>query len=198
MHFKRIHPGKQLLKYFMQGLLYIAPISLTIWAIVVVFEFIDGLLISHLEALIGYNLPGLGTLTLLIIITSIGFLGSTFIFNPIIKHFDKLISRAPFVKIIYSSVKDFLQAFVGTQKKFTEPVLVTINLNPLIERIGFITGKDLKLLGIEGEKVAVYFPSSYTMLGELFIVSSAHIKPIDASSTEVMKYVISGGVTNVK
>jgi uncharacterized membrane protein len=197
MELKRLNPGKQLLKYFMQGLLYITPISLTIWALVVVFEFIDGLLISHLETLIGYKLPGLGTLTLLVIITSIGFLGSTFIFNPIIRHFDKLISRAPFVKIIYSSIKDFLQAFVGNQKKFTEPVLVVINMNPLIERIGFITGKDLSLLGIDDQKVAVYMPSSYTMLGELYVVSAQHVKPIDASPTEVMKYVISGGVTKV-
>jgi uncharacterized membrane protein len=181
----------------MQGMLYIAPISLTIWAIVIVFDFVDGLLVNHLERLIGYNLPGLGVLTLVIVITFIGFIGSTFIFNPIVKHFDKLISRAPFVKIIYSSIKDFLQAFVGAQKKFTEPVLVTINNNPLIERIGFITGKDLSLLGIEGEKVAVYFPSSYTVLGELYIVSASNIKHIDASPTEVMKYVISGGVTKL-
>ncbi len=66
-----------------------------------------------------------------------------------------------------------------------------------LEKIGFITNKDLKFLGIRDQKVAVYLPHSYAWSGNLFIVPVENIKPIDASATEVMKFIISAGVTNL-
>jgi len=188
----------RLLKYFMQGLLYIAPVSVTVWAILLVFNYVDDAVIAHITRLIGFRIPGLGVLALLVVITLIGFLGSTFIFRPFMRYFDSLISRAPLIKIIYSAVKEFLQAFVGQQKKFTEPVRVVVNIDTGMERLGFVTSHDLTHLGIEEGKSAVYFPSSYTILGELYIVPNGMIRPLNAPPAEVMKYVISGGVTRVQ
>ncbi len=187
----------RLLRYFMQGLLYIAPVSITVWAILLVFNYVDDAVIVHIDRLIGFRIPGLGVVALLVVITLIGFLGSTFIFRPVMRYFDALISRAPLIKIIYSAVKEFLQAFVGQQKKFTEPVRVVVNIDTGMERLGFVTSRDLAHLGIEEGKSAVYFPSSYTVLGELYIVPNTMIRPLNAPPAEVMKYVISGGVTRV-
>ena len=185
------------LRYFFQGLLYLAPITVTIWSLYIVFGWVDGLLISFIDDILKVHIPGLGIVVLLILITLIGALGSTILFKPLISFFDQLFVKAPLIKIIYTSVKDLVSAFVGQKRRFNEPVLVKIGKGYELEKIGFITNKDLKFLGIGDQKVAVYLPHSYAWSGNLFIVPVENIKPIDASATEVMKFIISAGVTNL-
>jgi uncharacterized membrane protein len=190
--------SKRLIYYFFQGLLFIAPVTLTIWGIIAIFDWIDGLLIDYLDDILKRHIPGLGILVLLLAITLIGMLGSTILFKPFIAYFDYLMTRAPLIKIIYTSVKDLVSAFVGQKKRFNEPVLVKIGKGYDLEKIGFITNKDLSFLGIPEHKVAVYLPHSYAWSGNLFIVPAENIRPIDASATEVMKFIISAGVTNLE
>jgi len=192
-----MHKGvtKRVVNYFFKGLLLLAPITITIWAIIELFNLIDGLLKGLIISIIGRDIPGLGIILLLLLISAIGYLGSTIIFYPIITYFDKLMARAPLIKIIYTAVKDLVSAFVGQKKRFTEPVLVKIGENSGLEKIGFITNNDLSIIGMSNEKVAVYLPHSYAWSGNLFIVSTECITKIDASSTDVMKFVISAGVT---
>lgn len=187
----------KLIRYFFQGLLLISPLAITIYAIVVSLEFVDGLLIKYLTKLIGFRIPGLGLLIIFTFITLIGVLGSSILIKPILNSLDKLISQAPLVKIIYTSIKDFMSAFVGKDKKFTEPVLVKMNRESDIEKLGFITQHDLTLLGIEAGKVAVYLPHSYNFSGNLFIVPAINVTPIKANSTEVMKFIVTAGVTSI-
>jgi uncharacterized membrane protein len=188
----------KLIRYFLQGLLLISPIAITIYAIYVSFEFIDGLLIQYLTDLIGFKIPGLGLIIILTFITLIGIIGSSVILMPLLKSLDRIISQAPLVKIIYTSIKDFMSAFVGKDKKFTEPVLVKFDKNIDLERLGFITQHDLTGLGIEENKVAVYLPHSYTFSGNLVIVPVENIKPLNANSTEVMKFIVTAGVTAIQ
>jgi uncharacterized membrane protein len=187
----------RLVRYFLQGVLYITPVTMTVYAIWWLFSFIDNLLLDFIANVIGYRIPGMGLLIIVILLTIIGFLGTTIFFNPVVKYLDNIISRAPLIKIIYTSFKEFLSAFVGKDKKFTEPVIVRVSEDIEMERIGFVTQKDLMALGIEQEKVAVYFPFSYALNGSLFIVPAAHVRPLNASPTEVMKFVVSAGVTHV-
>jgi uncharacterized membrane protein len=189
---------KKIFRYFFQGLLYIAPVTVTVWSIYIIFQWVDGLLISYLDDLLGVHIPGLGIIVLLLVITLTGMLGSTILFKPFISFFDQLFVKAPLIKIIYTSVKDLVSAFVGQKRKFNEPVLVKVGKGYELEKIGFITNKDLKFLGISDKKVAVYLPHSYAWSGNLFIVPAEHIKPLDASATEVMKFIISAGVTNLE
>jgi uncharacterized membrane protein len=190
--------GKQTIYYFFQGLLFLAPVTLTIWALVVTFNYIDGLLIHYLDEMLGVHIPGLGLVVLLAFITLVGLLGSTIIFKPLWNYFDRMLSGAPLVKIIYTSVKDLISAFVGQKKRFNEPVFVKVSKENDLEKIGFITNKDLGFLGISDKKVAVYLPHSYNWSGNLFIVPVENIKPIHASATEVMKFIVSAGVTNLE
>ena len=113
----------KLIRYFLQGLLLISPVAITIYAIVVSFEFIDGLLIHEVTELVGFKIPGLGIIVIVTFITLIGVLGSSILITPLLNWIDRIISRAPLVNIIYTSIKDFVSAFVGKEKKFTEPVL---------------------------------------------------------------------------
>jgi len=189
--------SKRLLNYFFQGLLYIGPIVVTVYAVYITFIWLDGLLYEYIERFFGVEIPGLGLLMILVVITLIGFLGSSFLFKPIAYKFDQLISKAPLIKIIYTSVKDLLSAFVGQKRRFNQPVLVKVSADGAIEKIGFVTNEDLSEIGITEKKMAVYLPHSYAWSGNLFIVPAKNVTKIDAPATEVMKYIISAGVTKI-
>ncbi|MFZ4547066.1 MAG: DUF502 domain-containing protein, partial [Bacteroidales bacterium] len=123
----------KLIRYFFQGLLLISPLAITIYALVVSFEFVDGLLLNQLYKITGINIPGLGLVLIVTFITLIGIVGSSILIKPFLNSLDKIISQAPLVKIIYTSIKDFMSAFVGKDKKFTEPVLVKVNKDSDLE-----------------------------------------------------------------
>jgi len=192
---------KKLIRYFFQGILYTAPVAVTIYVIVFTFTWLDGLLrnleIFNKEPFSSFSFPGLGLLTILITVTLIGILGQRLITTPISAFFSRMMEKAPLIKVIYSSVKDLLSAFVGKERKFDKPVLVSLDNNGVMKRLGFITSDDLSDLGI-ADKIAVYLPSSYGVLGELYIVPTDKVEIIDANSADVMKFIVSGGVTKVK
>ncbi len=187
---------KKILRYFLQGLLYIAPVGVTIYILFVIFSFIDGLLNKYIEEFLHFSIPGLGILIIFLLITLLGFFGQSIVFKPITILIDRFMTRAPLVKVLYSSIKDLLSAFVGKEKKFNQPVLVRVNTITNLEKIGFLTQNDLSHLEIKG-KAAVYFPHSYNFSGELFIVPVEHITPLNIPASEAMKFIVSGGVTNV-
>lgn len=191
------HVFRHMVNYFFQGLLFIGPIAITIYAIWVTFVWIDGLLYKYIEQYLGVTIPGLGLLSILAVITLVGFIGSSFLFRPVAARLDRMISRAPLVKIIYTSVKDLLSAFVGQKRRFNQPVLVRVSADGSLEKIGFITNEDLSEIGISEKKIAVYLPHSYAWSGNLFIVPAENVTKINAPATEVMKYIISAGVTKL-
>jgi uncharacterized membrane protein len=180
---------KKIINYFLQGLLYIVPITVTLYVVVWTFQKIDGIL--------PFQFPGLGLIIIISLITIIGVLGTAVITSPINAFFQNLLKRAPLLKTIYSSVKDLMNTFVGNKKGFSEPVLVKVYENSTIERIGFITNEDVESLNIAKGKVLVYMPHSYAISGQLFVVEKKNVSPIDKSSAEIMKLIVSGGVTEI-
>jgi len=188
---------KALIRYFGQGLLYIVPITITGYVIFLMFTWVDDITVPYELKYLGFQVPGLGLVIMLGFITFVGLLGSSFIFKPIIHYFELLINRAPLIKDLYSAVQDLMSAFVGGKKKFTEPVLVKMDASGL-QRIGFITQKEgLEEMGISKDQVVVYLPYSYGIMGTVIIVPKENIIPIELSSTEVMKFIVSGGVTEI-
>jgi len=192
---------KKLVRYFLKGLLYIVPLAVTVYVFAITFYWLDGLLrdleIFNREPFSRFSFPGIGMLTILIIVTLVGFLGQKLITSPIAAFLNKMLDKAPLIKVIYSSVKDLLSAFVGKERKFDKPVLVSLDKDGVLKRLGFITSDDLNDLGIK-ERIAVYLPSSYGVLGELYIVPEDKVEPVEANSADVMKFIVSGGVTKIK
>lgn len=186
----------KLVSYFLQGLLYIAPITIVIYIIYALFTFMDGILQDYFVDIFGSKIPGLGLLVLVIFIIFIGFLGKTIIADPLKKLFKNIIDKIPPLKFVYAAFDDIIAAFVGKEKRFNKPVLVKINKESDIEKLGFITEEELDFLE-DKNKVAVYFPHSYNFSGELFIVPKANITPIDVKSSELMKFVVSAGLTEI-
>lgn len=187
---------KKLTSYFLQGILYLAPISITIYVIYLIFDFSDNLLQELLTKLIGREIPGLGILIIIIFLTTLGYIGQTIIAKPFKVFFHKIIHSIPLLELIYSAIKDFFAAFVGKDKKFNKPVRFKINPTDHAYRIGFITNDQLQALGAI-DFVAVYVPFSYTFTGETYLVEKEAIVPIKATASEVMKFLVAGGIADI-
>ncbi len=184
---------KKLISYFLQGILYIAPIGITVYIIYIVFNFVDNLLKDTLEELLGIYIPGLGLVVIVFLLVLIGLIGQTIIARPFKRFFRRLLERIPLLKVIFSAFNDLFSAFVGKERKFNRPVLVLVNPVTNLEKMGFLTEDDLSLIG-QKDKVAVYFPHSYNFSGELFIVPAKQVTPLDLNPAEVMKFIVSAGV----
>ena len=180
---------KKLISYFLQGLLFTVPIAATIYVLYY--------LLNKIDSILPFDIPGLGFVVILAIITFFGYLGTFYFANPFFSVIERMLDKAPLAKTIYSSVKDLISAFVGEKKTFTQPVLVTLNKDSDVQQVGFITQNDLSHLGMGTEKIAVYLPFSYSFMGGLFIVPKNNVTPISASGTDMMKFIISGGVTEI-
>jgi uncharacterized membrane protein len=187
---------KKIFRYFLQGLLLAAPAGITIFVIYWVFDWIDGPVRNFVNDIFGIQIPGIGLVVTFTFIALLGWAGQSFLFQPIGKFVERIFERAPIIKMLYTSLTDFFNAFVGEKKKFTKPVRVKVNLVSELEKVGFITAEDLSDLGIK-DKVAVLFPHSYNWSGEMFIVPKEHITPINLPPSEVMKFALTGGVTRV-
>jgi len=191
MRFRRPITFRRIFNYFLGGLLISLPIFGTAYVIITVFQLIDNLIDT--QYFFGLSVPGLGLVLVLSFITFIGFIGEGLLTKPILDFFDHLLEKTPGIKVIYSMMKDFIEAFVGDKKKFTEGVAVEMTNG--IYKLGFVTGKDLSAIELEG-LVAVYFPHSYNFSGNLFLVPKEKIKPLNGNSSELMKFIVSGGVTD--
>jgi uncharacterized membrane protein len=176
----------RLISYFLKGLLIVLPIAVTYGIVKAI--------ILKLDEYFDVGVPAVGAIAVLIGLTVLGFVGSRIVTVSILAFIDEFFTHIPFVKVIYSSVRDFVEAFVGDKKKFTTPVLV--EWTPGLFKPGFVTQTDLTSLYLPG-MVAVYFPLSYAFSGNVFIVESSRVKPLKGNPTEVMKFIVSGGVINV-
>lgn len=190
--------GKTLLNYLIKGLLVVVPIALTIfivvWAVTTVDSWvnINNFLGANNKTGETRNIPGLGLLFVLGITLLAGIFVTNFVTAPMYSWFKRWLNRLPLFNFIYGSIKDLTEAFVGDEKKFNHPVLVTVEGD--MKRIGFLTQSDLTSLGLVDE-VIVYFPFSYSFAGQVYIVKKENIKPLDISAADAMKLVVSGGVS---
>jgi uncharacterized membrane protein len=203
---KPFRPAK-LVNYFFQGLIILAPIVITAWAVLSLFNYIDDILPNLLHVLFPdlvklnpqgepEKIPGLGFLVVVLIVLSVGYISSLFFVSKLVDLFDRVLERTPGIKIIYTTIKDFLEAFAGNKRKFNKPVLVNVDASD-VWRMGFITQTDLSQFDMK-EHVCVYVPHSYAFSGVTYFVKQDRIRVIkDVNSTDAMKFVVSGGVTDV-
>ena len=187
---------KRLGTYFLQGLLLIAPMAATVYIVFFLFQFTDGLLSTYLEKFFQLKVPGLGILIIIFLLVFLGIIGETIFAKPVKYLINRILERTPFLRLIYTSFKDLFSAFVGKEKKFHRPVVVLVDEKNDLWRMGFLTNEKMGEIGLEG-KVAVYFPFSYNISGILYFVPSSRIKPLNISPAEAMKFILSGGVSEM-
>ncbi len=199
--------ARKLFRYFLQGLIILAPIGITLWTVLSLFNWVDSILPNFIHSLFPRlaldengnpkHIPGLGFVLVIVIVFVVGYISSSFIVSKLVELFDNILEKTPGIKIIYSTIKDFFEAFAGNSRKFDRAVLVCIEAAD-IWRIGFITHQELAEFGLQ-EYISVYIPQSYAFAGHLYFVKRERVRLItDITSTDAMKFAISGGVTNIE
>ena len=178
----------RLLGYFGRGLVLLAPLVITAWVCWQLFTTVDGWL--------GLPIPGAGFVATLALITLMGFLGSTFLSRTVVAMVEGLMARLPFVRLLYGSTKDLLSAFVGERRRFDRPVLLSLTADGTVQLVGFITQDSLEAIGVP-DRITVYCPHSYNFSGQLYVASTAQVRPLDMASADAMAFVVSGGVTGL-
>lgn len=190
-----------LLSYLIKGILVVVPLAGAVFVMVWAVTSIDAALnISNWfwtdEHGQPVYVPGLGILTVLVLLMLVGLLFTTVVTEPISNWFNRFMNRIPLFNTLYSSIRDFTEAFVGDSRKFNEPVLVVVNETGL-KKIGFLTQRNLSAIELQDE-VMVYFPYAYSVAGQIAIVKASQVTPLPISSTDAMKLVVSGGVSGLE
>ena len=179
---------RKLALYFFRGVLTVVPAALTVYVIVLTF--------STLDQLLPLSTPGLGLLISVALITAVGFLTSNVIGRTLVEESERLLGKVPLIKLVYTSVKDLMNAFVGDKKRFNRPVVVRLAHAGGMKVLGFITRDDLSAISAPAH-VAVYFPQSYNFAGNLVLVPRELVEPLSVSSSDLMTFIVSGGVSGL-
>ena len=174
---------RNFLNNFLRGLLLLVPMAAAMYVVYYIYTMLD--------SLIDFGIPGLSFVIVILLITFVGSFTRKYNTGLFI-WFEDLVNKVPLLSLIYSSIKDLMNSFVGEKKKFNKPVLVKVENN--LYKPGFVTSDDLKDIGLPG-MVSVYLPHSYNFSGNVFITDKKNIKPLKNSSSEVMKYIVSGGIS---
>lgn len=181
----------KILRYFIQGLIILAPIAITAWALYWLFEKVDGILRPYV------NIPGLGFVIIIAFVLLVGWVSSNFLMGSFLNFFDGWMERTPGIKFIYSSTKDFFEAFGGEKKKFNQAVLAQAFAND-VWVVGFLTDEEMQKFDLGSDHVSVYVPQSYHWAGQLFILPREKVRKIDKlTAGESMKYAVTGGVVDI-
>jgi len=195
---------KKILRFFMQGLLIIAPIAITVWAIVAAFNFVDDLLPNLINKIFPSwikedangnvkKIPGLGFVVVIAFVIFVGWISSNFLMGSFINFFDQWMARTPVIKFLYTSTKDFFEAFAGDKRKFNKAVLASV-FSEDVWIVGFLTDEEMGKFEMGANHVAVYVPQAYNFAGQLYVLPREKVRKIDKiTAGEAMKYAVTGG-----
>lgn len=185
---------------FMRGIAIIVPMVITIIVLKTLFDAIDGIISPLTDELLGYHIPGVGFITMVLLIMVVGLMSRNLVGRVIIKFFDKLISTLPLARTIYSAIRDLISAFAisAKSKTFKNVVLVEYPRNGLYS-VGFATNE--VFINIDNQNntdlVSVYFPHPPNPTsGVVIFVPRDQVKILNLTIEEGLKLVLSGGVVS--
>ena len=185
---------------FLQGLIAILPIALTVYLVYWLAAAAESVLGQAMRFAVGdqYYIPGLGVLGGFLITLGVGVLLRIWLFRSVFSLGETLLERIPGIKSLYGSIRDMVGLFDATkQKEFDQTVMVTL-ADGNMRLMGLVTREDFRDLpaGIGDEQtVAVYLPMSYQLGGFTVMVPKARITPIDMRIDQAMQFLLTAGVS---
>ena len=181
---------KKLIGYFIKGLVIFVPMVLTVFLLIWAFSSLD----AGFRALFRIDIPGVGLLLTVVLIVVVGFIASNFLGRRLFALIEKVFTGLPLIKLLYSAVKDMIEAFAGEKKSFDKPVIATIAPGGAAKVVGFVTQESLENFGLL-DHVAVYVPQSYNFAGNVVLFPKEAVKPLSIESSQAMTFIVSGGVS---
>ena len=182
---------KQIIRFFVQGLIILAPIGITGYVLYWLFDKVDSILRPYV------NMPGLGFVIIILFVILVGWVSSSFLMGSFLNFFDQWMERTPGIKFIYTSTKDFFEAFAGDKRKFSQSVLASV-FSEDVWIVGFLTDEEMQKFDMGANMVAVYVPQAYNFAGQLYILPRDKVRKIEKlTAGESMKYAVTGGVVDL-
>lgn len=189
-------------KYFITGLLIWIPLVITVWVLTVIIGTMDQSLrllpqAVHPENLLGFHIPGAGTVLTLVIVFLTGLVTANFIGQKLVRFWEGLLARIPIVKSIYYSVKQVSDTlFSGNGEAFRKVLLVRYP-HPEAWSVAFQTGTPTRDVSqhCDDEVVSVFIPTAPSPVnGFFFFVRKRDTVELEMSVDDALKYIVSMGV----
>ncbi len=189
-------------KYFITGLLVLVPLVITLWVLNLIIGTLDQSLLLlppqwRPALLLGFNLPGVGTILTLLIIFITGVITRNFVGNRLVKLWELLLQRIPVVSSIYSSVKQVSDTLFSSSGNAFRKALLVQYPREGIWTIAFQTGVpggDVKN-HLSGDYVSVYVPTTPNPTSGFFLMLRREDTiELSMSVDEALKYIVSMGV----
>ena len=183
---------------FLRGAAVIIPVVLTFWFFQALLNALDGILSPILENALGRHIPGLGFISMLMIVFVAGLLSRNLVGRIMMAWFENLLRAIPFVRSVYGAVKDLVGAFSleGKGKTFREVVLIEYP-RPGLYSVAFVTNQ-LPFIGlgdVRRDFVNVYIPNPPNPTsGVLILVPREDIIHLELSVEQGLKLSLSGGI----
>ena len=174
----------KLIRYFLNGCLAIVPVAVSIYVIVLIFVEVDDIIPAPI--------PGLGFILTIGVVTGIGWLTTQVMGKRVVGWTDDVMGKTPLVKLIYTSIRDFMAALMGDKKKLDKPCVVSLNAEGTLRVFGFITREDLSDWGLS-DTVAVYMPQSINFAGQLGLFPRERVQPLEVEASQILPFIVSGG-----
>jgi uncharacterized membrane protein len=192
-----MRPMASINKVFFRGLITLLPITLTVYILYSAIIILENLLGSFLRILLPTYIPGLGLLLTLVLIYMFGLLLNNYLTGRILMSFEERLTRVPFLKAVYSPLRDLMNLFSQKNpKEMGKVVLVTIGTTG-IRMLGIVTREtfvDLPLGQLAQDRVTVYVPFSYGLGGYTLLVEKSQITEINIPVEKAMSLAITGWV----
>jgi len=188
-------------KYLITGLLIWIPLVITIWVLKLVVDTLDQTLLLmplalRTESWLGVHIPGLGVLLTVVIVLVTGMLAANFIGERLVRIWDELIHRIPFVSSIYSSVKQVSDTLFSSGGQAFRKALLVQWPREGMWTIGFLTGTPGGEVAnhLPGDFLSVYVPTTPNPTGGYFVILAREdVIELEMSVDQALTYIISMG-----
>jgi len=190
--------------YFIAGLLVILPIFITAYVIWFLIKAMDAVLkyipAKYLpETYLNIYIPGLGLVLGVLLILVVGVLARNIAGRTVLESWDNFIDRIPLARIIYSSVKQLLQAFFLQNSDAFQRVALVEYPRRGIYVLGFITGQSKGEVQMKTDKnmINVFIPTTPNPTSGFYVLfPEEDLTVLDMSVEDAFKLLISGGIVS--
>lgn len=186
----------RLRRYFLVGLVVIAPVGLTLYMLVWVFNTLDAILGTPLENWAGVHVPGLGFLLLGLFVLLVGWTVHRAVGRQVLQWWNTAVGRFPLAGRVYNALSQIVQSVVGDNRRVFRRAVLVQYPSADIWSLGFITHESPSVLSsFVGEPcVNVFIPiTPIPHSGYLFTVPRRLVRETTLSIEDAMKMVVSMG-----
>jgi uncharacterized membrane protein len=187
---------------FFAGIIVLIPLIVTFFIIIWFFRFIDGILGPLYFKILGYNVPGLGFISTIVLIFIVGAISTNVFGRKVIQYAENIILRIPFFKGLYASVKQIVDAFSPESKSSSFKKFVIVEYpRPGVFAFGFLTKECVirsEKDNSESSMMIVYIPTNLIYFGEIALFRNEEVHNTNVSIDEGIKIILSGGIATPK